>query len=572
MLCSQNKGPRRRSARDGGVGLAIRREQELTALPARAAAEKSERCRRRRRSSNDASSISTSSPRPRLGDRRRCAARRSTSKAGRAKPSSSRARIATRAAASSRSQSGRCASCHGRVRREPGEGAARAALHGALPGRSRASDAKTVGGGPAELARRGVRGERPRRRDGRARQEATSRPRRRTRSPAAWMTRTRRSTVARHVVDAGGHELAAQLYRTTCKWAPNRPEGVGGPRPGGRRRDRPAGERRRAGARARSRCAVRASSRRATRSTAPSSRCAIAQARSGPSDGGPRLRRRRALPRQERDDPRAPQGRRRRPAAGRRRSRAPLAPRRADARRQPRLAAHSLRARDRDRAAHASRSSSSRSRPRAISPRSCRRACTARTAASRSRSRSTTTAPRPRIRWPELEAGDTVEVAVRQWTSTAVGGRGDAPFYFMDYAGSAASHPLLYNEVIVETLPGHPLYVDVLNDKLAPYKRIEKDDKERGVHVLQLVWDKPLTRRRKSRSRRTPPRSRRSSSARPFKTWADFRKWYAGGGARLHRAGRRGSPHRRRADQGKDDARREAPRALRVRRATTSAT
>ncbi len=97
---------------------------------------------------------------------------------------------------------------------------------------------------------------------------------------------------------------------------------------------------------------------------------------------------------------------------------------------------------------------------------------------------------RPRIRWPELDAGDTVEVAVRQWTSTAVGGRGDAPFYFMDYAGSAASHPLLYNEVIVESLPGHPLYVDVLNDKLAPYKRIEKD--ERGMHILQLIWDKPL--------------------------------------------------------------------------------
>jgi hypothetical protein len=133
---------------------------------------------------------------------------------------------------------------------------------------------------------------------------------------------------------------------------------------------------------------------------------------------------------------------------------------------------------------------------------------------------------RPRIRWPELEAGDTVEVAVRQWTSTAVGGRGDAPFYFMDYAGSAASHPLLYNEVIVETLPGHPLYVDVINDKLAPYKRVERDDKERGVHVLQLVWDKPMV---------VPeePLAPHQSEVAPvivgstFKTWTDFRKWYA---------------------------------------------
>ncbi|MBX3227725.1 MAG: transglutaminase domain-containing protein [Labilithrix sp.] len=132
---------------------------------------------------------------------------------------------------------------------------------------------------------------------------------------------------------------------------------------------------------------------------------------------------------------------------------------------------------------------------------------------------------RPRIRWPELEAGDTVEVAVREWTSTAVGGRGDAPFYFMDYAGSPASHPLLYNEVIVETSPGHPLYVDVLNDKLAPYKKIEKDDKERNVHVVQLIWDKPLV---------VPeePLAPHTSEVAPvivgstFKTWADFRKWY----------------------------------------------
>jgi hypothetical protein len=130
---------------------------------------------------------------------------------------------------------------------------------------------------------------------------------------------------------------------------------------------------------------------------------------------------------------------------------------------------------------------------------------------------------RPRIRWPELEAGDTVEVIVRQWTSTAVGGRGDAPFYFMDYSGSPASHPLLYNEVIIETLPGHPLYVDVLHDKLVPYKRMERD--ERGMHVIQMIWDQPMI---------VPeePLSPHLSEIAPvivgstFKTWADFRKWY----------------------------------------------
>ncbi|HVJ89160.1 MAG TPA: transglutaminase-like domain-containing protein [Labilithrix sp.] len=133
---------------------------------------------------------------------------------------------------------------------------------------------------------------------------------------------------------------------------------------------------------------------------------------------------------------------------------------------------------------------------------------------------------RPRIRWPELEPGDTVEVAVRQWTSTAVGGRGDAPFYFLDYGGAPASHPLLYNEVVVETMPGHPLYVDVLNDKLTPYKRIEKDDKERGVHIVQFIWEKPLVLPEE-------PLSPHTSEIAPvivgstFQSWADFRKWYA---------------------------------------------
>lgn len=139
---------------------------------------------------------------------------------------------------------------------------------------------------------------------------------------------------------------------------------------------------------------------------------------------------------------------------------------------------------------------------------------------------------RPRIRWPELEAGDTVEVAVREWTSTAVGGRGDAPFYFMDYAGAPSSHPLVYNEVVVETLlpgpagkAGPPLYVDVLNDKLTPYKREDRDEKDRGVHVLRLVWDKPLI---------VPeePLAPHTSEVSPvivgstFQNWNDFRKWY----------------------------------------------
>jgi hypothetical protein len=52
---------------------------------------------------------------------------------------------------------------------------------------------------------------------------------------------------------------------------------------------------------------------------------------------------------------------------------------------------------------------------------------------------------RPRIRWPELEAGDTVEVAIRQWTSTAVGRDYDPairPAATIDRRGHrSASHP-----------------------------------------------------------------------------------------------------------------------------------
>ncbi len=47
----------------------------------------------------------------------------------------------------------------------------------------------------------------------------------------------------------------------------------------------------------------------------------------------------------------------------------------------------------------------------------------------------------PRIRWPELGPGDVVEVAFRSWTAGPVGGRGDPPFYLLDYAGLSAPTP-----------------------------------------------------------------------------------------------------------------------------------
>lgn len=135
---------------------------------------------------------------------------------------------------------------------------------------------------------------------------------------------------------------------------------------------------------------------------------------------------------------------------------------------------------------------------------------------------------RPRIRWPELEPGDTVEVAIRQWTSTAVGGRGDVPFYFLDYAGSPASRPVLYNEVVVETPPGSPLHVDVVHGDLTPYKRTETHDEARNLDVLRLVWDKPLV---VPEEPLAPPLEETVPMivGSTFKTWADFRRWYRDG-------------------------------------------
>jgi Transglutaminase-like superfamily len=129
---------------------------------------------------------------------------------------------------------------------------------------------------------------------------------------------------------------------------------------------------------------------------------------------------------------------------------------------------------------------------------------------------------RPRIRWPDLAPGDVVEVAVRNWTSRAVGGRGDAPFYFLDYAGAPSTHPLLYNQDVIIAPTARPLYVDVINGQ--PQKRTERD--ENGRHIIELIWDKPIV---------VPeePLAPQMSEIVPvvvgstFKSWGDFRTWYA---------------------------------------------
>jgi hypothetical protein len=128
---------------------------------------------------------------------------------------------------------------------------------------------------------------------------------------------------------------------------------------------------------------------------------------------------------------------------------------------------------------------------------------------------------RARIRWPELQPGDVVEVAFREWTARPVGGRGDAPFYFIDTAGSFATRPLLYNEVVVETPPDRPLYLDVLHG--GDYQRTEKD--EDGHHVVRLVWEHPVN---LADEPLAPVQTELvpTTVGSTFKTWADFRAWY----------------------------------------------
>ena len=128
---------------------------------------------------------------------------------------------------------------------------------------------------------------------------------------------------------------------------------------------------------------------------------------------------------------------------------------------------------------------------------------------------------RPRIRWPELAAGDVVEVAFRSWTAGPVGGRGDHPFYRLDYAGALSTHPVVYNEVVVESPPDRPIYVDVVNGKAD--RREEKD--EAGRHVVRLVWDKPMNVPDEPLS---PPLSEVIPTVvlSTFKDWNAFRAWY----------------------------------------------
>ncbi len=128
---------------------------------------------------------------------------------------------------------------------------------------------------------------------------------------------------------------------------------------------------------------------------------------------------------------------------------------------------------------------------------------------------------RPRIRWPELGPGDVVEVAFRSWTAGPVGGRADPPFYRLDYAGGLSTHPVMYNEVDVESPADRPIYVDIVNGKADRHE--EKD--EGGRHVMRLVWDAPVS---VPDEPLAPPQSEVLPTVvlSTFKDWSAFRAWY----------------------------------------------
>jgi len=130
---------------------------------------------------------------------------------------------------------------------------------------------------------------------------------------------------------------------------------------------------------------------------------------------------------------------------------------------------------------------------------------------------------RPSIRWPDLKTGDVVEVAVRSWTSGPVGRRGDPPFYFIDYAGSLVTHPLLYNEVVVDSPADKPLAVDILHGHADRFS----DETKNGHRITRMIWDNPP-------SVPDEPLAPKASEILPtivgstFASWKEFREWYQG--------------------------------------------
>lgn len=129
----------------------------------------------------------------------------------------------------------------------------------------------------------------------------------------------------------------------------------------------------------------------------------------------------------------------------------------------------------------------------------------------------------PMVRWPPLERGDVVEIAVRNWTPGPVGRRGDAPFYFADYVGSVDTNPILYNDVVIDAPVGSPLAFDVIGGKADEHKT----KKANGRTIDHLIWNDPP-------SIADEPFSPSVSELMPmvvgsiYPSWEAFLTWYQG--------------------------------------------
>jgi hypothetical protein len=130
---------------------------------------------------------------------------------------------------------------------------------------------------------------------------------------------------------------------------------------------------------------------------------------------------------------------------------------------------------------------------------------------------------RPYVRWPQLKTGDVVEIVIRAWTAGPVGRRGEMPFYFLDVAGSTDTHPLLYNEDVIDSPEKDPLAIDVLNGKPDRTEVTSKD----GRAITRFIWDNPVT-------IADEPFAPQLTESVPtvvgstFHGWGDFREWYRG--------------------------------------------
>lgn len=128
---------------------------------------------------------------------------------------------------------------------------------------------------------------------------------------------------------------------------------------------------------------------------------------------------------------------------------------------------------------------------------------------------------RPVVRWPDLATGDVVEVAVRTYTSEPVGRRGDPPWYFMDVAGGLATHPVLYNEVVVDSPLERPIALDVLHGKADR----ATESVENGRRVTRLVWDAPTNVADEPLAPK-PTETVPTVVGSTFGSWDEFRTWY----------------------------------------------